>query len=148
MKKMLDTVALTWAHRLPIWANPLIIGPETWETSTFVREASTLVWEASAFVSMPLSESLDNVPCCAAMWLASSSAVRPESVFVLETSAFVSVNSPFVLVDVPQVPVYINTYDDKPATLDALVAKLAIGADAFTGVSPVDAFCGKVDARI
>lgn len=63
-------------------------------------------------------------------------------------SAFVSVNSPFVLVDVPQVPVYINTYDDKPATLEALVAKLASGADAFTGASPVDAFCGKVDTRI
>lgn len=63
-------------------------------------------------------------------------------------SAFVSVNSPFVLVDVPQVPVYINTYGDKPATLVALVAKLAIGAEAFTGVSPVDAFCGKVDTRI
>lgn len=63
-------------------------------------------------------------------------------------SAFVSVNSPFVLVDVPQVPVYINTYDDKDATIDALMAKLAAGADAFTATSPVDAFCGKVDTRI
>ncbi len=63
-------------------------------------------------------------------------------------SAFVSVNSPFVLVDVPQVPVYINTYDAQPATIEALVAKLASGADAFVGVSPVDAFCGKVDTRL
>lgn len=52
------------------------------------------------------------------------------------------------MVDAPQLPVYINTYDDKPATLDALVAKLAAGADAFTAVSPVDAFCGKLDTRI
>ncbi len=47
----------------------------------------------------------------------------------------------------PQVATYINAYDGLPVTLEALVAKLA-GESAFTGVSPVDAYCGLVDTRI
>lgn len=60
---------------------------------------------------------------------------------------FVSVAAPFHLADAPAVKCFINTYDDKEATLDALVAKLAAGADAFTGISPVDAYCGMIDTR-
>ncbi len=59
---------------------------------------------------------------------------------------FVSVQCPFHLADVPQVLTYINTYDDKDFTLQALVDKL-VGRSAFTGVSPVDAFCGFEDTR-
>lgn len=61
---------------------------------------------------------------------------------------FVSVAAPFHLADAPAVKCFINTYDDKGHTLDALVRKLATGAEAFTGVSPVDAFCGFEDTRI
>ena len=59
---------------------------------------------------------------------------------------FVSVNSPFHLIDVPQVKTYINCYDGNMNTIDALCNKL-IGKESFTGVSPVDAFCGKEDTR-
>ncbi|HEM2811226.1 TPA: beta-hexosaminidase [Streptococcus suis] len=59
----------------------------------------------------------------------------------------VSVQHPFALADMPQVATYINAYDGLPDTLEALVAKLA-GESAFTGVSPVDAYCGLVDTRI
>ncbi|HEL1654255.1 TPA: beta-hexosaminidase [Streptococcus suis] len=59
----------------------------------------------------------------------------------------VSVQHPFALADMPQVATYINAYDGLPVTLEALVAKLA-GESAFTGVSPVDAYCGLVDTRI
>lgn len=59
----------------------------------------------------------------------------------------VSVQHPFALADMPQVATYINAYDGLPATLEALVAKLA-GESAFTGVSPVDAYCGLVDTQI
>ncbi len=61
---------------------------------------------------------------------------------------FVSVAAPFHLADAPAVKCFVNTYDSDDRTLDALVAKLAQGADAFRGVSPVDAFCGLVDTRI
>ncbi|HQY33220.1 MAG TPA: glycoside hydrolase family 3 N-terminal domain-containing protein [Actinotalea sp.] len=61
---------------------------------------------------------------------------------------FVSVAAPFHLADAPAVKCFINTYDALAPTLDALVAKLAVGAEAFTGVSPVDAFCGLVDTRL
>lgn len=59
---------------------------------------------------------------------------------------FVSFNCPFHLVDVPQVKNYINCYDANEITIDALVEKLT-GESKFTGVSPVDAFCGFIDTR-
>jgi beta-N-acetylhexosaminidase len=59
---------------------------------------------------------------------------------------FISVNSPFHLFDVPNVQTYINCYDANENTINALVDKL-VGKDDFTGVSPVDAFCGCEDTR-
>lgn len=59
---------------------------------------------------------------------------------------FVSVQCPFHLADVPQVKTYINTYDSKDYTLASLVDKM-VGRSEFTGVSPVDAFCGFIDTR-
>lgn len=59
---------------------------------------------------------------------------------------FVSFNCPFHLVDVPQIKNFINCYDSHETTLDALINKL-VGKSEFTGVSPVDAFCGKIDTR-
>ena len=60
---------------------------------------------------------------------------------------YVSTASPYDLVDVPQVKTYINTYDDKPFTLTALIDKLE-GKSDFCGTSPVDAYCGKEDAYL
>ncbi|MDP9801338.1 beta-N-acetylhexosaminidase [Arcanobacterium wilhelmae] len=81
------------------------------------------------------------------MWPATKGTVDiPWYVFEVPT-IYVSTATPYALVDVPQVKTYINTYDDKPFTLEALVDKLE-GASEFTGVSPVDAFCGKIDTRI
>lgn len=62
-------------------------------------------------------------------------------------TVFVSCHSPYGLIDVPQVKTYINAYDSKPVTLDALVDKLE-GKSEFHGVSPVDAYCGTVDTHI
>ena len=60
---------------------------------------------------------------------------------------FVSVSSPFHLPDVPQVKTYINAYDGKKPTLEALVEKM-MGQSEFKGVDPVDAYCGLIDTRI
>lgn len=59
---------------------------------------------------------------------------------------FISVQSPFHLADVPQVKTYINAYDSRKVTLECLVDKM-LGRSDFTGVSPVDAFCGFEDTR-
>ena len=59
---------------------------------------------------------------------------------------FVSLNCPFHLFDVPQVRTYINCYDKNKNTIDALIDKLT-GKEDFTGVSPVDAFCGITDTK-
>lgn len=59
---------------------------------------------------------------------------------------FASFNCPFHLVDVSQVKNFINCYDADDTTIDALIEKL-VGKSSFTGVSPVDAFCGLPDTR-
>ena len=60
----------------------------------------------------------------------------------------ISVNAPTMLADTPQLRTYINTYDSKPATMEALVDALLSGPDAFRGKDPIDSFCGLWDARL
>ncbi len=60
----------------------------------------------------------------------------------------ISVNAPTMLADVPTLRTYINAYDSRPYTMEALVEKLLAGPDAFTGKDPVDSFCGMWDTRI
>lgn len=63
-----------------------------------------------------------------------------------ETSIFVSFANPYHLQDVPRVKTYINAYTANRDTLEAVIQRLA-GSEPFTGVSPVDAFCGLPDTR-
>ena len=71
----------------------------------------------------------------------------PWYVFELPVVA-ISVNAPTMLADIPQVRTYINAYDSSVSTMDALVEKLLDGPDAFTGVDPIDSFCGLWDSKI
>lgn len=59
---------------------------------------------------------------------------------------FVSVGNPYHLLDAPMVRTYINGYCNSNYVIEAVVEKL-VGKSAFKGVSPVDAFCGRVDTR-
>ena len=43
---------------------------------------------------------------------------------------------------------YINAYDSKPETMDALVNALLTGPEAFSGQDPIDSFCGLWDAHV
>ena len=60
----------------------------------------------------------------------------------------ISVNAPTMLADMPQLRTYINAYDSKPSTMEALVDNLLEGPDAFKGQDPIDSFCGLWDAKI
>lgn len=60
---------------------------------------------------------------------------------------FISFACPNHLPDVPQIKTFINAYDDKDYTVDAVLDKLE-GKSEFTGVSPVDAFGGLPDSHI
>ena len=62
-------------------------------------------------------------------------------------TVFVSLENPYHLLDVPRVRTYINTYGVNDSTLGLLVDKL-VGKSKFKGKSPVDAFCGKWDAKL
>ena len=61
-------------------------------------------------------------------------------------TVFISMANPYHLFDVPMVKTYINCYSNNDASLKAVVKKL-VGKEEFTGISPVDAFCGKWDTR-
>ena len=58
----------------------------------------------------------------------------------------ISVNMPTMLADTPQLKTYINAYDSKKETMDALVDCLLTGN--FKGEDPIDSFCGLFDTRI
>lgn len=59
----------------------------------------------------------------------------------------VSVNAPTILADVPQLRTYINAYDSKPCTMEALV-DILLGEKEFKGQDPIDSYCGIFDSRI
>lgn len=61
-------------------------------------------------------------------------------------TVFISMANPYHLFDVPMVKTYINCYSNNDATFKSVVRKL-VGKEEFTGISPVDAFCGKWDTR-
>lgn len=60
---------------------------------------------------------------------------------------FVSLANPYHLVDVPRVPVLINTYGALEDNLNALMDRL-LGRAPFTGKSPVDVFLNMWDTRL
>ncbi|MDF2514111.1 MAG: Nag3 [Herbinix sp.] len=60
---------------------------------------------------------------------------------------FISFANPYHLIDVPRIRTFINAYKCKEVTVSAVVDKL-LGESEFKGSSPVDAFCGKWDARL
>lgn len=63
--------------------------------------------------------------------------------FVKEVpTVFVSLQNPYHLVDVPMIGTYINCYSNHDAMIRAAIAKMC-GESPFTGISPVDPFCGK-----
>ncbi|MCI7737154.1 MAG: glycosyl hydrolase family 3 [Clostridiales bacterium] len=64
-----------------------------------------------------------------------------------EPCVFVSLANPYLLQDVPRVPVYINAYTASRAVIKAVIDKLLRGGP-FEGISPVDAFCGLPDTRL
>ena len=64
-----------------------------------------------------------------------------------EPHVFVSLANPYLLQDVPRIKTYINAYTATRTVIETVIRKLAQGGP-FTGVSPVDAFCGLPDTRL
>lgn len=64
-----------------------------------------------------------------------------------EPCIFVSLANPYLLQDVPRVKTYINAYTATDTSVRVVLEKLT-GEGEFTGVSPVDAFCGLPDTRL
>lgn len=63
-----------------------------------------------------------------------------------ETEVFISFAYPYHLQDVPRVKTYINCYTCNRAAVEGVIDRMTGKAD-FTGISPVDAFCGLPDTR-
>ena len=64
-----------------------------------------------------------------------------------EPCVFVSLANPYLLQDVPRVKTYINAYTATRTVIETVMDKLIHGGP-FTGVSPVDAFCGLPDTHL
>lgn len=90
--------------------------------------------------------SISNNTVCRLNWSPSMGKDAPNYIEEIPT-VFVSFGNPYHLADVPRVKTYINAYKFKPDVIDAVVGKL-LGRSAFTGISPVDPFCGFWDARL
>ncbi len=58
----------------------------------------------------------------------------------------VSFGQPYYLYDAPRMPCVVNAYTAAPPVQAAVLQRL-LGEATFTGISPVDAFCGLPDAR-
>ena len=59
----------------------------------------------------------------------------------------VSLGSPYLLLDIPMIPTYINGYSNSEFVVQAAVEKL-VGKSVFKGKSPVDPFCGYEDTKL
>ena len=64
-----------------------------------------------------------------------------------EPCVFISLVNPYLLQDVPRVKTYINAYTATRTVIETVIDKLMHGGP-FTGVSPVDAFCGLPDTNL
>ncbi|TGY91771.1 glycoside hydrolase family 3 protein [Petralouisia muris] len=64
-----------------------------------------------------------------------------------ENCIFVSFSNPYHLQDVPRIKTYINAYTATRTTVEVVLEKL-MGKSEFSGISPVDPFCGLVDTRL
>ena len=64
-----------------------------------------------------------------------------------EPTAFISFANPYHLQDIPRVRTFINAYTATRAAITAALEKL-LGQSAFTGVNPVDPFCGLNDTHL
>lgn len=59
----------------------------------------------------------------------------------------VSTANPYHLYDAPQIKTLVNAYNSQDIQLQAVVDKM-LGRSPFKGISPVDQFCGRWDAKI
>lgn len=64
-----------------------------------------------------------------------------------ETCVMVSLANPYLLRDAPRMRTYVNAYTATRATIEAALERLC-GRAPFTGESPVDAFCGRMDTQL
>ena len=68
--------------------------------------------------------------------------------FVSEVPALmISTAYPYHLFDAPMLKTYINAYAGTPDFREAIMDKL-MGRSAFTGISPVDPFCGREELAL
>ena len=64
-----------------------------------------------------------------------------------EPAAFISFANPYHLQDIPRIRTFINAYTATRAAITTTLGKL-LGLSAFTGINPVDPFCGLDDPHL
>ena len=64
-----------------------------------------------------------------------------------EPCVFISLANPYLLQDAPRIKTYINAYTATRTVIETVIRKLVHGGP-FTGISPVDPFCGLPDTHL
>lgn len=62
-------------------------------------------------------------------------------------TVFVSTANPYHLFDVPYISTFINAYTGTPENVAAVLRKVT-GQEEFTGINPIDPFCGDFVATL
>jgi beta-N-acetylhexosaminidase len=110
------------------------------------RPASSFKARYDAIVYFANLKTASNQTMVRLSWAPPMGTNCPRHVSELPT-VFVSVGNPYHLQDVPQIKTFINGYTGADEVVRALIDKL-MGKSPFTGVSPVDPFCGYWDAHL
>ncbi len=117
-----------------MWTNTLMVDP-----LNRLRNYDLVVYFASL-------KTASNNTIVRINWAQPMGADVPKFVHDIPT-LFISVDNPYHLQDVPMVKTFINGYTSNQYVVNAIVEKL-LGKSPFTGINPVDPFCGMWDTRL
>jgi beta-N-acetylhexosaminidase len=118
-------------------------GPDMWANRSMTSPLDTLA-EYDLVIYFASLKTASNQTTVRINWRLPMGADAPKFVYDAPT-LFVSVDNPYHLQDVPMVKTFVNGYTSNEYVINALVERL-LGRAPFTGVNPVDPFCGLWDA--
>jgi len=119
-------------------------GPDMWANRSLVSPLETLA-QYDLVIYFASLKTASNQTTVRIHWAMMMGADAPKFVCDIPT-LFVSVDNPYHLQDVPMVKTFVNGYTSNEYVVAATVERL-LGRAPFTGVNPVDPFCGLWDAR-
>lgn len=129
---------------------------EGFQVETYRNESSDMVFHEGRTIDFKTQydlvlyvmdyENQSNHTTCRLQWN-SVYASDNQPWFVCEVpTVMVSLANPYHLLDAPMIKTYINAYYNSEYTRQAVIDKM-LGRSTFSGINPIDPFCGREDTR-